>query len=101
MAKGVTFVQAYIANGGNGTQAAITAGYSENGADVRAAELLGDRRVSDAIVKRRSDLAEKYELRTDRVLKATFARGSNNATPMVTQQAQPATVHDGQAVTFP
>lgn len=34
------FCRAYVANGGNGTQAAIAAGYSEKGASVAAARLL-------------------------------------------------------------
>lgn len=63
------FVDAYIANGSNATQAAITAGYSPHRADVRAAVLLRDSRVSDAIKKRRAELADRYELTTDRVLK--------------------------------
>lgn len=55
------FVQAYIANGGNGTQAAITAGYSRKGADVRAAELVRDRRVSEAIQRARAATIAKAE----------------------------------------
>lgn len=38
--KQQAFIHAYKANGGNGRQAAITAGYSEKGAAVQAHELL-------------------------------------------------------------
>ena len=38
--KQQAFIHAYIANGGNGTQAAITAGYSPKGAGVQAHDLL-------------------------------------------------------------
>lgn len=43
------FIQAYIANGGNATQAAITAGFAPNSADVTGARLLKDARVSKVI----------------------------------------------------
>ena len=60
------FVEAYISNGGNGTQAAIKAGYSKKGADVRAAELLRDCRVKDVIAARAKKVAEITGLDTER-----------------------------------
>lgn len=51
-----SFARAYIANGRNGTQAAITAGFSPKGADVVAARLLGDARVSSLV----AELTEKH-----------------------------------------
>ena len=67
-ARRARFVEAYIVNGGNATQAAITAGFSPNGADAVGARLSGDVRIAAAIAKRRAALATKYELTTDRVL---------------------------------
>lgn len=66
------FVQTYIANGGNGTQAAIKAGYSRKGADVRAAELLRDRRVSEAITKARVAAIAAAESETGVTMKSVL-----------------------------
>jgi phage terminase small subunit len=48
------FVEAYVTNGGNATQAAITAGFTQKSAAVRGSELVKDRNVAEAIEKRRS-----------------------------------------------
>lgn len=50
------FALAYIANGRNATQAAISAGYSPNGADAVGARMSGDVRVSSLI----DELTEKH-----------------------------------------
>src|SRR5258708_36060400 len=50
------FAQAYIANGRNGTEAAITAGFSPKGAHVAAIRLLRDVTVSAQI----DELTDKY-----------------------------------------
>ncbi len=52
------FALAYIANGRNATQAAITAGFSPNGADAVGARLSGDVRVSALI----AELTEKHSV---------------------------------------
>lgn len=49
------FAQAYVDNGGNGTQAAITAGYSEDYADRRGSENVRKSEVM-AEIRRRYDL---------------------------------------------
>lgn len=64
------FAEAYIANGGNGTQAAITAGYSPKTAGVQAVRLLGDANVSSLISHRAMETAKKYELTTDVVIRS-------------------------------
>jgi phage terminase small subunit len=64
------FAEAYIANGGNGTQAAITAGYSPKSAAVQAVDLLKDPNVSELISHRAMETAKKYELTTDLVIKS-------------------------------
>ena len=50
------FVDEYIRNGGNGTQAAISAGYSEHSAHAIACETLKKPYVKEAIEQRRADL---------------------------------------------
>lgn len=62
------FIEAYIANGGNGTQAAITAGYSEKTARSQAARLLADDNISSELRKRQTILGVKYKLDTESVL---------------------------------
>ncbi|MGL5529063.1 MAG: terminase small subunit [Plesiomonas shigelloides] len=51
------FVDEYIRNGSNGTQAAIFAGYSENSAASIACENLNKPYIKEALEQRRKDLA--------------------------------------------
>ena len=53
---------------GNGTQAAIRAGYSSRGADVQAVQLLGNPRIADKIRARREQFMARRELSVERVL---------------------------------
>lgn len=53
----------------NGTQAAIRAGFSENGAAVQAARLLSNVNIASEIEKRTEKHAEKSGLTAERVLK--------------------------------
>lgn len=59
------FVEAYITNGGNATQAAISAGYSEKTADQQGSRLLKDVKVSADIASRAREVADKYGLTTE------------------------------------
>jgi phage terminase small subunit len=67
--KRTAFVEAYFANGENGTQAAITAGFAPKSAGVTAAKLLKDPRVLAEIANRRTELIANLELSTERTLK--------------------------------
>jgi len=62
------FIEAYIANGGNATQAAISAGYSAKTARSQAARLLADDNISTELRKRQKVLGAKYKLDTESVL---------------------------------
>lgn len=64
------FVEAFIANGGNGTQAAIAAGFSEHSAAQQASRLLKDAKVSEEVASRAEKVAAKYELTTDLVIRS-------------------------------
>lgn len=64
-ARKAIFVEAYIANGGNATEAAKTAGYSEKTARQQAARLLSDVAIQAAINNRAKEVANKYELTTE------------------------------------
>ena len=67
--KRKAFVEAFFANGENGTQAAITAGFAEKSAGVTSAKLLKDTRVLAEITKRREELCASLEVTTERILK--------------------------------
>jgi phage terminase small subunit len=67
-ARRLSFAHAYIANGRNGTRAAVEAGYSRKGADVAAARLLGDVRVSTQIAELTAELSQATRLTAERVL---------------------------------
>lgn len=67
-ARKAVFVEAFIANGGNATQAAITAGYSEKTAGSQGQRLLKDVEISKALGERQQKLAEKHALTTESVI---------------------------------
>ena len=62
------FVEAFLSNGGNATEAALKAGFSPNSADRQGARLLKDVRISSELAQRRTEIAQKLELTTERVL---------------------------------
>lgn len=76
-ARRALFVEAYCTNGGNATQAAITAGFSEKGARVRGVELVTDSNVAAAIKKRRAEVLvvaqETTQITADEII-ASMAR---------------------------
>jgi phage terminase small subunit len=59
------FVEAYVANGGNATDAAIKAGYSKKTAYSAGGRLLKDVEISAEVEKRRAQSIEKAEKATD------------------------------------
>ena len=63
--KQKAFVREYKKNGGNGPQAAIKAGYSENTAEVIATENLRKPSIREALEKEEKKLQEKYEYTID------------------------------------
>lgn len=69
-ARRAIFVEAYIANGGNATEAAKTAGYSDKTAYSQGCRLLKHVEVAAKVAKRAETLAKKYELTTDLVVKS-------------------------------
>lgn len=67
------FVEAFVANGGNATAAAITAGFSEKTARQQGARLLSDVAISDAVAARRAAILAAAQLSTDELM-ADIAR---------------------------
>ena len=75
------FVREYLVDL-NGTQAAIRAGYSENGADVQAIRLLGDARVKAAVDEGMAARAAKVELTADMVLAGLLKEATRETGPV-------------------
>ena len=67
--KQTRFVEEYCSNGGNGTQAAIAAGYSENCARVQAVENLAKPNIQNAIETFKRKSAERAEVTVDSLTK--------------------------------
>jgi phage terminase small subunit len=63
------FVEAYLANGENGTAAAIAAGLSKKSAHAQAHALLKHPEVVALIAERRAAVTKKYELNTELVVR--------------------------------
>ena len=61
------FIEEYLIDC-NATQAAIRAGYSKKGADVRGAELLGNRRVLPFILAKQKELAAQCHVESKSVI---------------------------------
>lgn len=76
------FVEEYLKDL-NGTQAAIRAGYSEKGAEVRASELLRNRKVAEAVAKAKADRAERTEIDADTVLREIHAIATTDTNDVV------------------
>ena len=64
------FVEAYIANGGNATEAAKEAGYSRRTAYSQGQRLLKDVEISAQIAARAKEVAEKYCMTTELVARS-------------------------------
>lgn len=63
------FVEAYLSNNGNATQAAISAGYSPHSAERQGIRLTRDVRVSSELDKRRTEVAAAAELNTEQTIR--------------------------------
>lgn len=64
------FAEAYIANGGNASEAAKSAGYAEKSAGVTGCRLLKDAQVKAILDERQTVLANKYELTAEAIIKS-------------------------------
>lgn len=65
--KREAFVEEFLVNGENATQAAVAAGFSEKSAGAAGARLLKDVRISVAVSQRRKEIVQDMRLTTDRL----------------------------------
>lgn len=68
--KKALFVEAFLSNGGNATEAALSAGYSKGGAAKSGYRLTKDVQVMSMIRQRQDELAKKYSLTTEDVIRS-------------------------------
>lgn len=68
-ARYASFVEAYLANGRVGKDAAIKAGYSAKSSEMQASRLLATPRVRTMLAERERAIAKKLEISTERVLR--------------------------------
>lgn len=66
-AKHKLFVEEYLRNGENGTQAAIAVGYSETSAAKMACKILQQPNVADHLARRRKSVAKAAAMETDEI----------------------------------
>lgn len=64
------FVTEYLGNGGNQTQAAIAAGFSERTASLTGHRLIREPKVAQLLAARREELSKKYEITPDLVFRS-------------------------------
>lgn len=78
--KQLDFIEAYITNGNNATQAAISAGYSERSAGANGNRMLKNAEIKNAIEERQRELYKANQLTTDQILSfwADVATGKIN-----------------------
>jgi len=67
--KRKAFVEAYLSNGGNLTEAARTVGYSEGGASKAGHRMSKDVRFLSILRERAGDISKKFELTTEKTLR--------------------------------
>ena len=66
------FCNAYAINGGNGTNAVISAGYSENGASVQATRLLAKVKIRGEIERQKNYSILKQSLTKEKIINEQF-----------------------------
>lgn len=67
--KRLAFVEAFLANGSNASQAAVSAGYSAKTAGVTGAKMLKDARVKLILSQRTAEVFDNLKITTERILK--------------------------------
>lgn len=88
------FIEAYLSNGGNATQAAITAGYSAKTAAQQASRLLRNVQVRTALDARRGTVMESAKLTTEAVLNQLRQTLFFDPRKLVREDGSPKSLHE-------
>ncbi len=79
--KQQAFIHAYIANGGNGSQAAITAGYAPKGSRVTACDLLKMEKRQKRLKPTLTEQKERLSLDADWIVSKLMAEAKDDDSP--------------------
>lgn len=93
-ARRVLFVEAYLGNGRNGTQAAISAGFAVKSAHVQASDLLKHPKVVELLAQREADLANRYKLHPEGVYRAAAQRLYFDPRKLYHADGRPKAIHE-------
>ena len=63
------FVEVYLSNGGNATDAALAVGYKKAGAGVQGCRMLKDAKVQAILSKRTGEVFDTFQITTERTLR--------------------------------
>lgn len=88
------FVEAYLSNGGNATDAAIQAGYSEASARRQGHRLATDVHILALLDKRRAEVCAKLEISTERVLQERARLAFFDVRKLFDKNGQPVPIHE-------
>lgn len=88
------FVEAYLSNGGNATQAAISAGYSESSARRQGYRMTTDVHILAELDKRRTEICNKLEISTERILQERARLAFFDARKLFDSTGAPIPIHE-------
>ena len=92
--KQKAFVEHYLRNGGNATQAANAAGYSPKTAHVQGHELLKNPKVAAELAKRASKAVQKLEITTERILQERARLAFFDPRKLLDSTGRPKPIHE-------
>jgi phage terminase small subunit len=92
--KEQAFVEVYIANKGNGTQAAIAAGYSERSAHTLASRLLRKVEIKAAIERKTAKAFARYDVTPDKIVRELAKIGFSNVDDFIAKQEDGSVIID-------
>lgn len=90
----VAFVEAYLSNGGNATDAALQAGYSAGGAAKQGYRMSKDPAILSMLDIRRADVCTKLEISTERILQERARLSFFDVRKLFDKDGKPIPIHE-------
>ena len=88
------FVEAYLSNGGNATDAALQAGYSAGGAAKQGYRMSKDPAILSMLDIRRANVCQKLEISTERILQERARLSFFDVRKLFDKDGQPVPIHE-------
>lgn len=88
------FVEAFLSNGRNALQAAISAGFSEKTAGSQGSRLLKNAEVQQLLDSRNSEICQKLEISTERILQERARLAFFDPRKLFDKNGQPIPIHE-------